>query len=84
MRFPFFRVLPGITAFGCVLALLAGCNGATPPGAPGQGDALPAMQPGPTSVGPAGMGPAGSNSNVGSGNLANPGMAGPGVGPAMP
>jgi len=84
MRFPIFRVLPGIAAGSLVLASLAGCNGATPPGAPGQGDALPAMQPGPTSVGPAGMGPAGSSSNVGSGNLANPGVVGPGAGPALP
>ena len=78
MRFPMFRALRAFGVCAPLLAGLAGCNGATPPEAPGQGNALPAMQPGPTSVGPAGLGPAGSDSAVGSGNLANPGVAGPG------
>ena len=75
--------LSAATALLCVaLATLAGCNGATPPEGPGQNAALPAMQPGPTTVGPAGLGPAGSDSAVGSGNLANPGVVGPtAVGP---
>ncbi|WP_428393120.1 hypothetical protein [Lichenicoccus sp.] len=64
-----------VIASAFVLLLgLAGCNGATPPEAAGQGNALPAMQPGPTTVGPAGLGPAGPSSALGSGNLANPGV----------
>ena len=71
-------------AAGLVLATLCGCNAATPPEGPGQTNALPAMQPGPTTVGPAGLGPAGSDSAVGSGNLANPAVGGPVVGPRVP
>ncbi len=63
---------------GLLIGLLAGCNAATPPEEPGQGNSLPAMQSGPTTVGPAGLGPAGSSSAVGSGNLANPAV-GPGL-----
>ena len=69
-RFRYFRA----SAVVALLAMLAGCNGATPPEEPGQGNAVPAMQPGPTTVGPAGLGPAGPSSALGSGNLANPGM----------
>ncbi len=72
---------PRLLACALMLAALAGCDGATPPEAAGQGNALPAMQPGPTTVGPAGLGPAGSGSAVGSGNLANPGVVGPSIGP---
>ncbi len=76
------RLITAVLA--AALASLAGCNGATPPEGPGQNAALPAMQPGPTTVGPAGLGPAGSDSAVGSGNLANPGVAGPSaVGPPL-
>ena len=67
--FRYFRA----SALVVLLATLGGCNGATPPEAPGQGNAVPAMQPGPTTVGPAGLGPAGPSSALGSGNLANPG-----------
>ncbi|TLU70992.1 hypothetical protein [Lichenicoccus roseus] len=67
-------------ACGLSLAMLAGCNGSTPPEGPGQSAALPAMQPGPTSVGAAGLGPAGQNSAIGSGNLADPMVAGPAPG----
>ena len=66
--------LIAVASVGLALVSLAGCNGATPPEGPGQNAALPAMQPGPTTVGPAGLGPAGSDSAVGSGNLANPGV----------
>ena len=78
------RLITATAFFGVTLASLASCNGATPPEGPGQNAALPAMQPGPTTVGPAGLGPAGSDSAVGSGNLANPGVAGPAaVGPTL-
>ena len=71
-------------SFGAILAAVAGCNASTPPEGPGQSNALPAMQSGPTTVGPAGLGPAGSDSAVGSGNLANPGVVGPSMaGPGM-
>ena len=70
---PRFRSI-GASALFVLLATLAGCHGATPPEAPGQVNALPAMQPGPTTVGPAGLGPAGPSSALGSGNLANPGV----------
>ena len=69
-----------IVSGGLALASLAGCNASTPPEGAAQGNALPAMQPGPTTVGPAGLGPAGPASAAGSGNLASPG-ASPGVGP---
>ncbi len=74
-----------ITAAALCITLgsLAGCSGATPPEGPGQNAALPAMQPGPTTVGPAGLGPAGSDSAVGSGNLANPGVGPAAVGPTL-
>ena len=70
-----------LVAAGCSLGLasLAACNGSAAPEGAGQNAALPAMQPGPTSVGAAGLGPAGQNSAIGSGNLANPGVAGPGL-----
>ncbi len=72
------RLLAAVIGGAGLLSLVA-CNGSTPPEGPGQNAALPAMQPGPTSVGAAGLGPAGQNSAIGSGNLANPGVAGPGL-----
>ena len=74
------RFIKATVLLGVVVASLAGCNASTPPEGAGQSNALPAMQPGPTTVGPAGLGPAGSDSAVGSGNLANPGVAGAGPG----
>ncbi|WP_428376861.1 hypothetical protein [Lichenicoccus sp.] len=74
-----FRRLLAAATCGLGLLSLAACNASAPPEGPGQNAALPAMQPGPTSVGAAGLGPAGQNSAIGSGNLANPGVAGPGL-----
>ena len=78
------RFIKASALLGTVLGALAGCNASTPPEGAGQSNALPAMQPGPTTVGPAGLGPAGSDSAVGSGNLANPGVSGlGGAGPGL-
>ena len=78
------RLITASALLGLALASLGGCGAATPPEGPGQNAALPAMQPGPTTVGPAGLGPAGSDSAVGSGNLANPGVGlGGAAGPSL-
>ena len=84
MRSPATDLFRTTALLGAILASLAGCNASTPPEGPGQTNALPAMQPGPTTVGPAGLGPAGSDSAVGSGNLANPGVSAmPAAGPGL-